>query len=474
MADIDLSAIDALPAAQFTPATFAQTYQPVADKIAAKTGIDSNTILGQMGLETGWGKSIIPGTNNLTNIKDFSGGGTSAVDNQLGSTDKYRNFNSLDDYADAYSNLLSKKYAGALNTGTDALATAKALKAGGFAQDPDYVGKVTAATKLVSQARASDLSSQIDALPDAPQEKGFLDSAGEALSQAAQHPVDAVVSAAGGAGRGVQQIGLGVQNLLGRAISALGANGVGNWLQQDAVQGNAAGQAQAATLPNQGFAKTGEVVGQAVPALFVPGGIVAQGAAGAGIGAADAAAQGKDAIDVLGNAALGGAGGAAGAGIARGLGGLIGGVGGADIQALRAAGVRPTIGQTLGGVANKIEQKATSTPLYGDAISAGRQGAINQFNKGVVNEALAPIGADVGGAGSRLHSSLRMYGRRTLDLKRLKRRQVRRQVLKRIAYFPRRNSIERLSLRLAKDSAREGRRLDKTCLRRALIGWVGM
>lgn len=225
---------------------------------------------------------------------------------------------------------------------------------------------------------------------------GFLDSVGQSLSQAAQHPIDALTSLGGGLGRGVQQIGLGAQNLLGRGLESLGADSVGQWLQKDAIQGNTAGQQQASALPNQGFAKTGEIAGQALPALFVPGGIAAQGAAGAGIGAADAAAQGKDALDVLGNAAIGGAGGAVGAGIAKGVGGLIGGVGGPEIQALRAAGVRPSIGQTLGGLANKVEQKATSAPLYGDAINAGRQGAINQFNKGVVNEALDPIGASLG------------------------------------------------------------------------------
>lgn len=65
------------------------------------------------------------------------------------------------------------------------------------------------------------------------------------------------------------------------------------------------------------------------------------------------------------------------------------------IAQLRAEGVRPTIGQTLGGFANKIEEKAQSLPIMGDAISAARGRAVDQLNRAAINRATAPIGVKV-------------------------------------------------------------------------------
>lgn len=63
-----------------------------------------------------------------------------------------------------------------------------------------------------------------------------------------------------------------------------------------------------------------------------------------------------------------------------------------DIQALRAAGVRPTVGQTLGGMANRVEEKLTSVPFLGDAISNARRGAADDLNRAAFNRALEPVG----------------------------------------------------------------------------------
>ena len=59
---------------------------------------------------------------------------------------------------------------------------------------------------------------------------------------------------------------------------------------------------------------------------------------------------------------------------------------------LRSEGVRPTIGQTLGGGANRLEEKAISLPFVGDAIANARRGAAAELNDAVANRALAPIG----------------------------------------------------------------------------------
>jgi len=66
-----------------------------------------------------------------------------------------------------------------------------------------------------------------------------------------------------------------------------------------------------------------------------------------------------------------------------------------DMAALKAAGVHPTIGQTLGGMSNRVEEKAISLPIVGDAIASARNRATGELNRAVANRALEPIGAKV-------------------------------------------------------------------------------
>lgn len=73
-----------------------------------------------------------------------------------------------------------------------------------------------------------------------------------------------------------------------------------------------------------------------------------------------------------------------------------------DVAVLKSKGVNPTIGQTLGGWANTTEQKATSMFGVGDSIRSAREGARNQFNKAVLDDALESVGGkvdDIGYAG---------------------------------------------------------------------------
>lgn len=63
-----------------------------------------------------------------------------------------------------------------------------------------------------------------------------------------------------------------------------------------------------------------------------------------------------------------------------------------NVQLLRSEGVTPTIGQTLGGFANKAEQKLMSVPLLGDAIAAARGRANQGLERAAFNRALSPIG----------------------------------------------------------------------------------
>jgi|GEM_PF-1176259 len=131
------------------PLDFVQTYMPLAQAAGQRLGVSPDILLGQWGLETGWGKSVIPGTNNLGNIKDFSGGGVAATDNMTGSVDKYRAFDTPDAFANHYASLIERKYPGAVGAGSDPVAYANALKAGGYAEDPNYVSKMAAVTDTV-------------------------------------------------------------------------------------------------------------------------------------------------------------------------------------------------------------------------------------------------------------------------------------------------------------------------------------
>lgn len=58
---------------------------------------------------------------------------------------------------------------------------------------------------------------------------------------------------------------------------------------------------------------------------------------------------------------------------------------------MEAAGVNPTLGQALGGTVGKIEQGLASIPWLGDFIKTGRAGAVEQFNRGAINDALSHI-----------------------------------------------------------------------------------
>lgn len=62
------------------------------------------------------------------------------------------------------------------------------------------------------------------------------------------------------------------------------------------------------------------------------------------------------------------------------------------LKLLKAEGVNPTIGQSLGGRANAIEEKLRSVPIMGDMITNARQNANKQFESAAYNRVLNPIG----------------------------------------------------------------------------------
>lgn len=160
----DISALlpDAAPAQSGVDGFVAQ-YRPLAERVAKQAGVAPEAILGQWGLETGWGKSVIPGTNNLGNIKDFSGGGVLATDNMTGSRDAYRKYGSAEDFGDDFAGLLARRYKSAIGSGQNAERYFTALKTSGYAEDPDYVKKGVAATQMAARAMGSAAPASLQA-----------------------------------------------------------------------------------------------------------------------------------------------------------------------------------------------------------------------------------------------------------------------------------------------------------------------
>ncbi|WP_179400688.1 glucosaminidase domain-containing protein [Burkholderia guangdongensis] len=161
MADTSTPSIDQLASIAFpnassssyyTPSSFAQTYGQAAQSAGQQLGVDPSIILGHWGQETGWGKSVIPGTNNLGNIKDPRGQGPTATDNATGSTDSYQSYQNPQQFANSYASFVKSNYPKAVNAGTNANAFFGGLQAGGYAQDPKYVSKGVAATNTVAKA----------------------------------------------------------------------------------------------------------------------------------------------------------------------------------------------------------------------------------------------------------------------------------------------------------------------------------
>lgn len=158
--EVEKIKIDSVPMSEATTQNkqaFEQKYGSAADKAGKALGVDKKLILAQWGLETGWGKSIVPGTNNLGNIKDFSGAGVAATDNATGSVDRYKKFASTDDFADSYVSLMKRKYGGVVGTGSDAARFSAGLA--GYAEDPNYGAKIARSSQgLFAGSGASGVS----------------------------------------------------------------------------------------------------------------------------------------------------------------------------------------------------------------------------------------------------------------------------------------------------------------------------
>lgn len=459
MTDISqLSDAELFSALPKTPENFTAQYAPVAARVGEKLGVDPSILLGQWGHETGWGKSVIPGTNNLGNIK---GNGPAATDNMNGSRDTYAAYQSPDEFGDAYANLIQSRYPGAVGAGNDVAKFTGGLK--GYAEDPAYPQRLRDAQKSIperllsaiipsasAQERPADVSQmsneelaraagvdisqisnedlakaagvQLPQQPATPAQQAAFGSQGQPEQQppltgndllrkqlGIANPITDRQKAAAAVYGGLEG---GPLNEFTHGITSGAANLVGGAAQL-AGHGIGAGL-NALDFPNAGAAVSGAgdtvarylnqgtpdsvagQVGQAVgaSALPVPGsGVTRAAVGGAAMGAAQPVLDGQDYWSQK----------AQQAGIGAAMGGALGAVGNViggktlskNAQALVDNGVTITPGQALGPMASKFEERAASTPIFGEFIAGARQSAVNDVNRAAMNRALEPTGQTI-------------------------------------------------------------------------------
>lgn len=141
------------PAKGSDPAAFVQQYGPIAERIGSELGVDPKLILAQFGLETGWGKAVIPGTYNLGNIKDPSGKGPRVKDKREGSNDAYMRFEDPDVFADYYIDFMKRMYPKAIGAGSDVTKFTAGLNqgvAGPYATAENYPLAIRSAYSTIS------------------------------------------------------------------------------------------------------------------------------------------------------------------------------------------------------------------------------------------------------------------------------------------------------------------------------------
>lgn len=148
---------DGTPSA--TVADFKKKYGKAAEAAAKELGVSPSFLLGQAGLETGWGAHIVPNTHNLGNIKDFSGGGVEATDNQTGKKARYRQYASDEAYFKDFAAQIKRNWPDAVGAGDNVEKWTRGLERGrngAYAEDALYSQK---------QARAIQ---SVRAVPDEP------------------------------------------------------------------------------------------------------------------------------------------------------------------------------------------------------------------------------------------------------------------------------------------------------------------
>jgi hypothetical protein len=110
---------------------FIDTYGPVAQQVSKEINVDPNVLLSQWGLESRWGQTdMAKKYHNLGGIKDFTGTGYEAKDNQTGTIDRYVKFEDPEVFGMYYVDQIKRNFPNAMNTGPDIGAFARGLASG--------------------------------------------------------------------------------------------------------------------------------------------------------------------------------------------------------------------------------------------------------------------------------------------------------------------------------------------------------
>ena len=142
---------------------FIATMLPMAEKAAARIGVDPKVLVAQAALETGWGKSIMraddgSSSHNLFGIKAT---GNWKGDNARAITSEFRNgqmvketadFRSYGSYEDSFHDLVSllqnnDRYQGVVKAADNPEQFVKELQKAGYATDPNYASKISLIAK---------------------------------------------------------------------------------------------------------------------------------------------------------------------------------------------------------------------------------------------------------------------------------------------------------------------------------------
>ena len=142
---------------------FITTMLPMAEKAAARIGVDPKVLVAQAALETGWGKSIMraddgSSSHNLFGIKAT---GNWKGDNARAITSEFRNgqmvketadFRSYGSYEDSFHDLVSllqnnDRYQGVVKAADNPEQFVKELQKAGYATDPNYASKISSIAK---------------------------------------------------------------------------------------------------------------------------------------------------------------------------------------------------------------------------------------------------------------------------------------------------------------------------------------
>lgn len=145
----------------------------------------------------------------------------------------------------------------------------------------------------------------------------------------------------------------------------------------------------------------GNVLGSAAPASLlarIGTGVKAAAATGAATSVATQPVLDQEASllqEKAKQAGIGAAGGAIGQKVVGALGRVLSPQVSAQEAAVRGVGVTPTIGESLGGTARKIEDFIAGVPGLGEFVKDAKLRAIDQWNKGTINKTLSNLPDDI-------------------------------------------------------------------------------